>query len=125
MTRHWFFFVHIMKTAGTALHDRLVNHFGDAVYPTWPLDGPNQQESYLSVDCLRERLASRGDQIRIITGHFPLRITESIDGRFTTLTLLRDPVQRMLSQLRSSQQQPLERAYDAYLGRANNNMTKM
>jgi hypothetical protein len=107
----------------------LVNHFGDAVYPTVPVDGTNPFLFYLSTECLRERLAARGDEIQLITGHFTLRTTELIDGRFTTLTLLRDPVERVLSHLRSvwreDAPESLEARYDSFLGRGNNNMTKM
>jgi hypothetical protein len=127
MTRQWFFFVHIMKTAGTAFRRRLMNHFGDAVYPTMPLDGTDPWVLNTSIDCLHERLAARGDQIRLVTGHFPLRTTELINGRFTTLTIVRDPVERVLSHLRSIREgsESLESVYDAFLGRNNNNMTKM
>ena len=141
-----YFFVHIMKTAGTALRQRLVNHFGrDAVYPTRDLDGTDLIRGYISVDHLRERLEARGDQIQVIAGHFPLRTVELIEGPYTTLTLLRDPVERMLSYLRRgggrgafelalgerSEEDRLPRSmsfeeiYDAHLGRADNTMTKM
>jgi Sulfotransferase family len=97
---HRFFFVHIPKTGGSTLRRRLIHHFGEtAVYPTG-LDGTDPLRPYLFVDHLLERLAARGDQIRVITGHFPLCTTELIDGRLTTLTLLRDPVDRTLSYLR-------------------------
>ena len=80
----------------------------------------------LSVDHLRERLAARGDQIKVITGHFPLCTTELIDGPFTTLTLLREPVERTLSYLRhdrekeaADRKRPLEQIYDAAGGSLN------
>ena len=118
---HRFFFVHIRKTAGTALRRRLINHFGEAaVYPTQGVDGTDPVKLMLSVDLLRERLAARGDQIKVITGHFPLCTTEVVDGRFTTLTLLRDPVERVLSSLRNERESnpagremSLEQIYDA------------
>jgi len=127
---HRYFFVHIMKTGGAALRRGLMNHFGDAaVYPTKGLDGTDPMTLYLSIDHLRERLDARGDQIRVITGHFPLRTAELIDGRVTTLTLLREPVERILSyvrQRRFAQRKPLEDIYDDLpYGLANNNMTKM
>ena len=74
---HRYFFVHIMKTAGSAFRQRLMNHFGEAaVYPTQGVDGTDPVKLNLSVGHLRERLAARGDQIEVITGHFPL-----LDGR--------------------------------------------
>jgi hypothetical protein len=118
-----------MSTGGGALRRRMMNHFGDAaVYPTRGLDGTDPIKLNISIDYLRERLEVRGGQIRVITGHFPLRTVELIDGRFTTLTLLRDPVERMLSRLRrrSAGRKPLEEIYDDLRrGVANNNMTKM
>jgi Sulfotransferase family len=130
---HRYFFVHIMKTAGGSLRRRLISHFGEAaVYPTKGLDGTDPVKANLSIDHLRERLAARGDQIRVITGHFPLHTTALIDGRYTTLTLLREPVERMLSFLRqqrriqgSDRQKTLEETYDDLRGLADNNMTKM
>jgi hypothetical protein len=130
---HRYFFVHIMKTAGGSLRRRLINHFGEAaVYPTRGVDGTDPVKLNLSLDHLRERLAVRGDEIRAITGHFPLRTTDLIDGRFTTLTLLRDPVERMLSFLRqqreiqrSDRHETVEETYDDLRGLADNNMTKM
>jgi hypothetical protein len=100
---HRFFFMHMMKTAGTALRQRLTDQFGEAaVYPA-AVDGTDPVRLYLSVDHLRDQLAARGDQIRVITGHFPLCAKELIDGPLTTLTLLRDPVERTLSYLRQQQ----------------------
>lgn len=128
VTRHRYFFVHIMKTGGTTLHARLLRQFGDAIYPRPRLDGTNLLEAYMSVDHLLERLAERGDEIEMITGHLPLRTVELIDGEVTTLTLLRHPVDRFLSLLRSTENAEdttLDQRYDAFLGRANNNMTKM
>jgi hypothetical protein len=134
--RHRYFFVHIQKTGGMALRQRLINHFGEAgVYPTWGMDGRNPVELVLSIDRLRERLATRGDQIRVITGHFPLCTTELIGGRFTTLTLLREPVERTISYLRHHREneprdrdKSLEEIYDdpfRFHGLAHNHMTKM
>ena len=48
---HFFFFVHIMKTAGGSLRRRLINHFGEAaVYPTRRLDGTDLNGRDLSYE---------------------------------------------------------------------------
>jgi hypothetical protein len=128
-----FFFVHIMKTGGGSLRRRLIHHFGKvAVYPTIGLDGTDLEKANVSIDYLRERLAVRGDQIRVITGHFALRTTELIEEPLTTLTLLREPVDRMLSLLRqrrriqpSARDKTLEEDYESMHGLGDNNMTKM
>jgi hypothetical protein len=133
---HRYFFVHMQKTAGIALRERLINHFGEAaVYPTRGVDGTDPVELVISIDHLRERLAARGDQVQVITGHFPLCTTELLDGRFTTLTLLREPVERTLSYLRhhrenerADRHKSLEEIYDdpfRFHGLAHNHMTKM
>jgi hypothetical protein len=94
-----FFFMHMQKTAGTALWRRLKQQFEpSAVYPG-PGDGEPPQ-TVLSVDRLLERWQVRGDEIRIVTGHFPLCTIDLLDAPFTTITLLRDPVERTLSYLR-------------------------
>jgi len=131
-----FFFVHIRKTAGTALRRRLINHFGElAVYPTRGVDGADPVKLMLSVDHLRRRLAARRDQIRVVTCHVPLCAVDQLDGPFTTLTLLRDPVERTLSSLRderkthaSARQRSLEEIYDAggpFTQLRHNQMTKV
>ena len=94
-----FFFLHLQKTAGTALWRRLKHQFDPtSVYPG-PGDGV-PPEAVLSVPHLLERWRERREEIRIVTGHFPLCTVELLDAPFTTLTLLRDPVERTLSFLR-------------------------
>ena len=95
-----FFVAHMQKTAGTALRDRLRATFPDeAIYPNGS-DGPDPRIAVISVQRLRERWAVRGDDIRLLTGHFPVRVTELLGAEFVTLTVLRHPVERTLSFLR-------------------------
>ena len=70
-----YFFVHLQKTGGTALFRRLRHHFGvDAVYPTPEDQGVPERPSTST----SSPSASRGhrDQIRVVTGHFPLCAAE-------------------------------------------------
>ena len=94
-----YFFVHLQKTAGTALFKRLRHQFGtDGVYPL-----PDEQgtpEVVLDVGHLQRRLADLGSQIKVVTGHFPLATVDVLGGGFATFTVLRDPVERVLSFLR-------------------------
>ena len=95
-----FFVAHMQKTAGTALRDRLRATFPEEqIYPNRS-DGPDPRVSVISVSHLRERWAARGQQIRLLTGHFPVRIVELLDAPFVTMTVLRHPVERTLSFLR-------------------------
>jgi Sulfotransferase family len=130
-----FFFFHVQKTAGTTLQSRLQHHFGrSAVYPD-SSDEADQVDSVLSVPHLQERFRAREDQIRVVTGHFPLCTAEVLGGGFTTLTILRDPVERTLSFLRHHRQENPEdrdkRLEDIYAdpyrydGLIHNHMTKM
>jgi len=113
-----FFFMHMQKTAGTALWRRLKQQFEPAsVYPG-PDDG-EPPDTVLSVNHLLERWNVRRDEIEIVTGHFPLCTIELLDAPFTTITLLRDPVERTLSYLRHHREttpaehdRPLEDIYD-------------
>ena len=94
-----FFFVHLQKTAGTTLFRRLRYHFGpEAVYPMPRYQG--NVEATLDVDLLVERFSAHRDQIRVVTGHFPLCTTELLNAEFSVFTLLREPVERALSFLR-------------------------
>src|SRR5919106_254253 len=131
-----YFFVHMQKTAGIALRRGLINHFGErAVYPTRGVDGKDPTKLVTSVDHLRERLGARGGEIEVITGHFPLCAVDLLEGRYTTLTLLREPVARTVSYLshhrkeeRADRHKSLEEIYDdpfRFKGFVQNHMTKM
>jgi hypothetical protein len=129
-----FFFVHLQKTGGIALFRRLRIHFGtDAVYPMPQYQGT--PESSLGVAELLERFAAHREQIRVVTGHFPLCVTELLGVPFTTFTVLREPVERTLSLLRhrreiepGAQSLALEAIYDDPVVRerlARNHMVRM
>ncbi len=97
-----FFVAHMQKTAGTTLRDRLRNTFSDdQIYPN-ASDGPDGRISVISVKHLEACWRARGSEIRLLTGHFPVRTVELLDppARFVTLTIMRDPVERVLSFLR-------------------------
>jgi hypothetical protein len=90
----------MQKTAGTTLRDRLRATFPDEqIYPNGS-DGADPRISVISVAHLRQRWATRGDQIRLLTGHFPVRTVEMLGVPFVTMTVLRHPVHRTLSFLR-------------------------
>jgi hypothetical protein len=129
-----FFFVHVQKTAGTALLRRMKHAFGtEAIYP----DGTDgeQPDVVLVQEHLAERFAARRDEIRVVTGHFPLCVSEMLGADFTTLTVLREPVERTLSYLRhhrvlitEDRDVPLEEIYEdpfRFQGLVHNHMVKM
>jgi hypothetical protein len=96
-----FFFVHMQKTGGVSLYMRMQREFGEeGVYPNASDGDPVAVSPQLILPVLLERWAVRRDEIRAVTGHFPLCTTELLDADFTTFTILRDPVERTLSYLR-------------------------
>jgi hypothetical protein len=134
MTVDRYFFVHVQKTAGTALLRRMKHAFGTrAIYPD-DSDG-SPPDSVLVHEHLAERFAARRDEIRVITGHFPLCVAEMLDADFTTLTVLREPVERTLSYLRhhrvlltEDRDLPLVEIYEdpfRFQGLVHNHMVKM
>jgi hypothetical protein len=105
--RERYFFMHLPKTAGMSLFQRLIHHHGErAVYPL-PADR-GRSGTYMNIDYLRDTFAVHGDSLRVIAGHFPLCIDEILGVHLTTFTMLRDPVERTLSLLRQHQQQDQE-----------------
>jgi hypothetical protein len=111
------FFARVMKTGGDGLFRMFRRAFGpDAVYPR-PDDASDMVVLGFSVDLLLERWRA-SDDIRVVAGHFPLCTIELLGSRFTTITVLRDPVERTLSLLRHLRQRnfrdvdlPLEELY--------------
>lgn len=94
-----YFFVHLQKTGGTALYQRLRDQFGvDAVYPT--PDDQGSPRAVIDTDFLAQRFSAHRDRLRVITGHFPLCTADLLGVPFSTFTVLRDPVDRTLSFLR-------------------------
>jgi hypothetical protein len=112
------FFVHMHKAAGTTLYWRMRRHFGrDAVYPV--VEDQRSSMASVNLDTLRRRLDELGDELRLVTGHFPLCVSGMLGVPFTTITVLRDPVERTLSALRDMSERdpafdgwPLEKIYE-------------
>lgn len=98
------FFVHLMKTAGTTLFRNLrLTYPLDQLYPFRDLDVKRDGKLGIgnhSVSYLLGLTPERHRSIRVYTGHFPFVTTELLGRPVTTVTILRDPVQRTLSLLR-------------------------
>jgi hypothetical protein len=115
--QRWFF-VHMHKTAGTALYQRLHDQFPvEAIYPRRAEQ--KAHKASLHVDLLCRQFRRRAGDLRVIAGHFPLCTTQLLGVPFTTITVLRDPVERTLSSLRDMRErepifrdQPLEQIYE-------------
>ena len=140
-----FFFVHVHKAAGTSLLLRLRRHFArEQLYPddsdvAAAVGDDGSPRLHLAptlfVSHLLERYRARRDRIVLVAGHFPLRTTELLGDPFMTLTLVREPVERILSSLRHHREltpgdhdRPLEELYDdpiRFHGMLHNHMVKM
>ena len=115
-----FFFVHMQKTGGVSLYLRIQREFGErGVYPDAGDGDPVGVSPQIMLPVLLDRWAARRDEIRVVTGHFPLCTTELLDADFRTFTVLRDPVERTLSYLRhhrlttpADRGRPLEEIYE-------------
>ncbi|HEY3189518.1 MAG TPA: hypothetical protein VGJ70_18670, partial [Solirubrobacteraceae bacterium] len=118
-----FFFVHVQKAAGTEVRERLKRQFAPAqLYPD-PTDGDLFTAApQVSVAQLLARWPERRADIRVITGHFPYATTELLDADFLTMSVLREPVGRVLSHLRhhrrltpEARERSLEELYEEVL----------
>lgn len=114
-----FFFIKVMKTAGgTLLQQILVNFERAEVYPYEKYDADLGAANY-DIGYLTGLSAERRDEISVFTGHFPFVAVELLGMDLTTITILRDPVERTLSYLRHCKRHhdqhrdlPLEEIYE-------------
>jgi hypothetical protein len=99
--RRRFFYAHVQKAAGTELRERLKRNFEpQAMYPD-PTDGDLFAVApQMSATQLLARWEVRKEEIEIVMGHFPVSTAELLGPGFVTMTVLREPVERTLSQLR-------------------------
>ena len=71
---------HVQKAAGTSLYRQLQRHFEhEQIYPD-PSDYGKGPTRNLLVSQLCDGYRTRRDQIRIVTGHFPIRSRELLGG---------------------------------------------
>jgi hypothetical protein len=92
-----------MKTGGTTLRRHIRANFKwPEVYPLKRLD-PDLQKANYRLDYLTSLPPGRRRRIRVYTGHFPFVAVEMLGIELTTMTVLRDPVERTLSYLRHCQ----------------------
>ena len=95
-----FFFLHIMKTAGTSFAQHLRANFGpEELYPIPSLSHEVRERQYWEIAALRELRPEQVHQIRMFHGHFPV-LAAAMVGADTTMTIVRDPVDRVISHVR-------------------------
>ena len=102
MSIPWFF-IHIMKSAGTSLRWTLEEQLGTAVYPTRdelssnPITGQylhsNEFIQYANTGSTNVR------DKRFIFGHYPFVVTESLIFNVKSAAFFREPIQRSISMI--------------------------
>jgi hypothetical protein len=107
-------FMHIPKTGGLTLGDIMLREYGRGRFEIVAGRGPERREAQLRfletgepvpaalpaegpIERFLQFPAERRARLRAIMGHFPFGIHEALDRPFTYLTLVRDPVDRVLS----------------------------
>jgi hypothetical protein len=80
-------FVHIMKVGGTSLCEMMRDWLGP------------RAEIHMSLDDLVLQPRSWSLNFELIAGHFPYEGVKLVPGRFSTMCVMRDPMERALSHL--------------------------
>ncbi|MCU1350988.1 MAG: hypothetical protein JWM05_197 [Acidimicrobiales bacterium] len=102
-----FFFLHMMKTGGTTFISQIQANFApEEVYPPADLEPAKRLAAYVFVEPLRTLSPERLAAVRLFCGHYPFFATTLV-GPVTTLTMLRDPVDRTISHLRHIKRGPV------------------
>jgi hypothetical protein len=98
-----FFFVHVMKTAGSTFRRHIHANFDpDQVYPCRQYDG-DLSFANVNLEYLVGLSAERHAAIKAYAGHFPFMAVDTVPGPFVTITILRDPIERTISLLKQCQ----------------------
>jgi hypothetical protein len=118
---------------GATLYERFSGNFGPGeVYPEPGID-PDMRKAYFRIDHLMGLPASRLARTRFFSGHFPLVAAEMLDVDLQAFSLLREPVSRTVSLLRSlakraDETRSLEEIYEdpfIYATQIQNHQTKL
>ncbi|MEM9254973.1 MAG: sulfotransferase family 2 domain-containing protein [Pseudomonadota bacterium] len=99
------FFVHIMKTGGTTVQKMIRYRLPEMrVFPN-NIEDPNRLVAHVNIPYLRGIPAERVQRTRVFAGHFPYIATKMLGCEVQTMTLLRDPVERVISHLKHHHRQ--------------------
>lgn len=96
------FFIHIMKTAGTSFRTMLDQTFAADIYPTREELAQHPRRWYPTAPDLLRRI-ERGEvdlsTRRFLCGHYAADLGPLLPGHWRTVAFLRDPVRRSLSMI--------------------------
>lgn len=104
-------FLHVPKAAGTTLHPILERHFAKDVRHSIYDDVEERMARFRALP-LTER-----SKIRLMKGHFRYGLHDSLIGKTTYITLLRDPVERVVSHYFYVKRTPRHYLYDQVVSR--------
>lgn len=97
---HTYFFVHVLKTAGMTFNQHIARNFwAREIYPHPRFDG-DMFDAYINIPKLLSLPPGRSRTVRVYHGHFPYACAEELGEELVTMTLLREPVSRVLSYLK-------------------------
>ena len=99
-------FLHIPKAAGTTLTQIL-----DRQYSTQEIL-PSYKNSKPRFDKLSSLSTPEKYQIKLIRGHFPFGVHEMLPQHSTYITMLRDPIKRVISNYYFAKKTPSHRLYE-------------
>jgi hypothetical protein len=97
-----FFFIHVMKTAGTTFRQHMDANFPGRYYPDSAMfeKGPPLRQANFMVRPLLARPPEFHASITAYAGHFPFVTAQLLDPELITMTILRHPVSRTVSYLK-------------------------
>ena len=94
-------FLHVPKTAGISVSQNIVRNFSDAevyhVRNPEHVNGPVFSENHGTVESFQGLSEARRRSFRCILGHMHFGLHEQVPGPAGYVTVLRDPVERLLS----------------------------
>lgn len=110
-------FLHIPKAAGTTLTQILRRQYSEQQILCLTLPNntkalPHSEKLQIKLDKLRQLSDSEKRQIKLLHGHFPFGAHELLPQSATYITMLRDPVKRVISTYFYAKRTPGHRHYE-------------
>jgi len=99
-------FYHIPKSAGTTLNRILKKNYPPENFVECGID------TYAFMADMKTWSPERLAQVRLLQGHFPFGFHEALPGRARYFTILRDPVDRVVSYFYHARREPRHYLYD-------------
>lgn len=100
-----------MKTGGTSFVELLRKNFSDDErYPNAPpeMESMARLEGYMHVPKFVANINESPGQFKMVSGHVPYAVHHLLEGEYETLTVLRNPVDRIISYLKHCRRYHME-----------------